>query len=264
MPAFGETRRLRSPEVEPALGSPWCGDYNISSEGSIERRAHKMVHACSDDIWLRQSSVAAMFAGMLILSGCSSGVGSSDNSLFSGSSSNYFFGFGERTAFASAGATDFDDADCPAIDVRAGASTLSVASPKISQPTANDLHHQLSFNQIARQCVVSGGTIVIKVGVQGRVILGPAGTPGSVSVPLRYAVVKEGIEPKTIITKFKRITINVGPDETNVLFKDIDDSLIFAMPPLVELQTYVVYVGFDDVGDKAEKKPPTKKVPARK
>ena len=42
-----------------------------------------------------------------------------------------------------------------------------------------------------------GNIVTIKVGVQGRVILGPAGRgPATIDVPVRFAVVREGVEPE--------------------------------------------------------------------
>jgi hypothetical protein len=103
---------------------------------------------------------------------------------------------------------------------------------------------------------VQGTTITIKVGVQGRVILGPMGSPGHVDVPLRYAVVREGPQPKTVVTKFKRISVTIAPTQTYVQFVDIEEGLNFPLPSKSELDAYVVYVGFDEIGDKNEKKPP--------
>ena len=40
----------------------------------------------------------------------------------------------------------------------------------------------------------------------------PMGGPGQVDVPLRYAVVREGPQPRTIVTKFKRIPVVVAPE----------------------------------------------------
>jgi len=48
---------------------------------------------------------------------------------------------------------------------------------KTSDPTAGDLRYQLSFGQTARECAVQGAIMIIKVGVQGRVILGPTPRP---------------------------------------------------------------------------------------
>jgi hypothetical protein len=101
---------------------------------------------------------------------------------------------------------------------------------------------------------VQGSVMTIKVGVQGRVILGPMGTPGQVDVPLRYAVVREGPQPKTIATKFKRLPVTVGPDQTHVQFVDVEEGLTFPVPSRSEVDAYVIYVGFDEIGDKNEKK----------
>ena len=93
----------------------------------------------------------------------------------------------------------------------------------------------------------------------------PGGRSGQVDVPLRYAVVREGVDPKTIVTKFRRFPVPMPPGETNVAFTDIEEDLSFPLPSLNELQAYVVYVGFDDVGDRsaASRSPRKKKLPAR-
>ncbi len=132
---------------------------------------------------------------------------------------------------------------------------------RTDQATAGDLRYQLSFGQTARECRVQDGTLTIKVGVQGRVILGPFGTPGSVDVPLRYAVVREGPEPRTVVTKFKRTGATIAPGQTHVQFVDVEDGLSFPLPPAADLSAYVVYIGFDEMGDQKEKKAPR---PAKK
>jgi|SRR5271165_3107826 len=154
--------------------------------------------------------------------------------------------------------------ECPGMDIRPGASTLNIAV-KPNQATAGDVRYQLSFGQTARECRVHDGIMSIKVGVEGRILLGPFGTPGSVDVPLRYAVVREGPEPKLIVTKFKRIRATIAPRKTHVKFLDIEGGLNFPLPSSAELAAYVVYVGFDEIGDKNEKKQTstTKKQAAR-
>jgi hypothetical protein len=140
---------------------------------------------------------------------------------------------------------------------------MNIAAKTTTDATAGDLRYQLSFGQTARECAVQGAIMIIKVGVQGRVILGPVGSPGKVEVPLRYAVVREGPQPKTAVTKFKRIAVTVAPGQTHVQFVDIEEGLSFPMPSKSELDAYVVYVGFDEIGDKNEKKLPAKKTATR-
>jgi len=193
-----------------------------------------------------------------MLSGCSlaSSVGSSDSSpSFASRFTSFFSGATPGVTQPHSPTPSAPDVECPGVDIRTGASTMNIAA-KAADATAGDLRYQLSFGQTARECAVQGATLIIKVGVQGRVILGPMGSPGQVEVPLRYAVVREGPQPKTVVTKFKRIAVTVAPGQTHVQFVDIEEGLAFPMPSKSELDAYVVYVGFDEIGDKNEKKPP--------
>jgi len=150
------------------------------------------------------------------------------------------------------------DYDCPSVEIRRGTGTLNVAA-KSGGATAGDLRYQLSLRNTARECLVQAGTMTVRVGVQGRIILGPFGGPGDVDIPVRYAIVREGTQPKTIVTKFKRFSAVVPPGETNVEFTDIEDGLTFPIPSDHELSAYIVYIGFDEVGDRNERKPAKKK-----
>ncbi len=201
-----------------------------------------------------------MVAAALMLSGCSSGATS--NGTAEPSLASRFPSLLSRPASpaaqAAAGGVAFNPDDCPSIDIRTGAGTLTLAT-KPTEASAADVRYQLTFSQLARQCTVSGSTLAIKAGVEGRIIVGPAGGPGPVDVPLRYAVVREGAEPKTIVTRFKRIPAEVPPGQTHILFSDVEDGLSFPIPPSDELVAYVVYVGFDSIGNAPEKKPVPKK-----
>jgi hypothetical protein len=209
-------------------------------------------------------SAAALLLGGMVLSGCSSAssVVSTDSSF--GSRFTSLFSSAKPGVTQPASPTpSAPEIECPGVDIRAGASTLNIAS-KSGAATAGDLRYQLSFRQTARECSVQGGMISVKVGVEGRVILGPMGGPGIVDVPLRYAVVQEGPQPKTIVTRFKRLPVTVA-DQTHVQFVDIEEGLVFPVPQGSELDAYVVYVGFDDLGDKTEKKAPkTAKKPTQR
>jgi hypothetical protein len=152
----------------------------------------------------------------------------------------------------------FNPNDCPPMEIRTGAGTLIIGG-KAPDSSPTDVRYQLTFGQLARQCFAVGSTLTVKAGVQGRIILGPVGGPGPVDVPLRYAIVSEGAEPKTIITKLKRLAVEVPPDQTNVVFSDIEEGLSIPLPSSAELSTYVVYVGYDNMAEAPEKKPPPKK-----
>jgi hypothetical protein len=189
----------------------------------------------------------------MMLSGCSTGVGSSDG-WFNNRITGLLTGATPGTSQPASPIESTPSYNCPGVDIRPGASTLNIAA-RSAQATAGDLRYQISFAQTARECIVTGDSMSIKVGVQGRIILGPMGGPGIVDVPLRYAVVREGPQPRTIATKFKRLPVTVPADQTHVPFLDVEERLAFPLPPGNEIDAYVIYVGFDDLGDKSEKKP---------
>jgi hypothetical protein len=194
---------------------------------------------------------AALVIAGAILTGCSSSDSTSSLPSLPGGVSNLLASSNPEPKLVGTPNASLDE-DCPTVDIRAGASTLSVAT-KTQQATAGDLRYQLTFTQTARQCALAGGTVRIRVGVEGRVIVGPAGAPSQVDVPVRYAVVREGIEPKTIATRFRRFPVAIPPGATNVPFTDIEEDLSFPLPSLVELQAYVLYVGFDELGDRGSR-----------
>jgi hypothetical protein len=136
------------------------------------------------------------------------------------------------------------DVDCPSIDIRQGASTMTVAPPT-RDPNAAGIKYQVSIARTARECAISGGTMTVKVGVQGRVVLGPAGGPGQLDVPIRYAVVQEGVEPRTIESKLHRHSVRIEPGQVNVPFTYVAEDLSFPLPGANALSAYVIYIGFD-------------------
>lgn len=169
------------------------------------------------------------------------------------------------TTTASAGSAGPEVPDyCPVVDVRQGAATLSVtgAAPKNPADAATmSLRYQGTIGQTARECLIASGNLTMKVGVQGRVILGPEGGPGEIEVPLRYALIQEGPEPKTIWTKLYRFPIMIGEGQASVPFTHVQEDIVVPRPKGVELENYVVYIGFDTLAIKppVAKNPPAKK-----
>jgi hypothetical protein len=154
------------------------------------------------------------------------------------------------------------DLDCPSVEVRQGASTYD-QSAQDNGSAALSLRYQASFLRFARECALHGGNVTLKVGVEGRVILGPAGTPGELTLPVRLAVVKEGINPQTVWTKFYLVPVTVPPGQDNVTFTHVEEDMTFPMPPGNQFDQYVVYAGFDPQSATPEpKKKPVR--PARK
>jgi len=213
---------------------------------------------------------AVALIAILGASGCSSlDIGSSSAPSDSSSSSSFtqrvknLFSSGnasgQEKVAATAPAGPDPNLDCPGVTVRSGAATLAVNTPG-AEPSATNLRFQATVAQTARECAVSGGNMTMKIGIQGRVILGPDGTPGKVEVPMRLALVREGIEPRTIWTKLYRVPVNIPAGESNVPFVQVEEGMSFPVPSSQDLEAYVVYVGFDPSALEPERpKRPAKK-----
>ena len=136
-----------------------------------------------------------------------------------------------------------DDLDCPQVTVRAGASTYAVgASGKPA--VGNDIRFQASITKMARECSRSSAGITARIGIQGRVIAGPAGAPASVEVPLRIAVVQGGVGEKVIASKAYRTTVAMS-EGGSVPFTFVAEDLAYPVPSAAAADNYMFYVGFD-------------------
>ena len=190
----------------------------------------------------------------LLLAGCgSSSLSSSLSSL------NVFDSNKATTGTAADGAAaNPSDIECPSVIVRTGASTLMIGdNSKANESGVMSLRYQGTIIRTARECNVTAGVVTMKVGIEGRIITGPAGGPGTVDVPLRVAVVQNGVTPKPIVSNFGKETVTVGQQVDRVAFTHIDENIVFPLPqPLGLIDSYVVFVGFDPLGAQPPKKKP--------
>jgi hypothetical protein len=142
---------------------------------------------------------------------------------------------------------------CPPVSIRAGASTYAVAAAG-KQPVGNDLRFQATITRTARQCTKNGDQITARIGIQGRVIAGPAGAPSSVTIPLRVAVVQGGVQEKTIATKAYQTTVSMSEDSSEP-FTLVAEDLVYPVPRGADGDSYIFYIGFDPQALAPEPKP---------
>ena len=149
---------------------------------------------------------------------------------------------------------DTGDLTCPPVSIRAGASTYAVGLPG-KQAVGNDLRFQATITKTARECSVNGGQITARIGIQGRIIAGPAGAPTTVQVPMRIAVVQAGVGEKVIATKAYQTTVNMTESGSEP-FTLVAEDLVYPVPPGATGDAYVFYIGFDPQALKPERPPP--------
>jgi hypothetical protein len=148
--------------------------------------------------------------------------------------------------------------DCPSVEYRQGAATWAVNGP-VAESAALSVRYQGSLMQTARECIVSGNNLIIKVGVQGRLVVGPAGSAGTVNVPLRYALVREGLHPQPLWSKLFMVPVTIPPGDLNLTWVHIEEEMTVPRPSNQDLESYVVYIGFDPDGATGAKPKPAPK-----
>lgn len=178
--------------------------------------------------------------------GSSSGGGSGPS--FSSRFSQLFGSNSQEASTTSAPSTqateNSSELTCPSVAIRFGASTLAVGLPG-KPASGNDLRYQGTITRTARDCNLAGGQVTARIGVMGRIIVGPAGAPPSVEVPMRVAVVQEGAPEKVIVTKLVRTMVELPPGEQNVEFSLVAEDVTYPTPTVAANDKYVFYVGFD-------------------
>ena len=121
------------------------------------------------------------------------------------------------------------------------------------------------FVRAARECRVTGNMVNIRIGIEGRVILGPAGGPGQVSIPLRYrAGHRDAQHLRSRSGRSFRSSMSMIPPQTaHVNFTHIAEDLTVPIPPAAELENWVIYIGFDPTGAQLQQRRPARRRGAR-
>jgi hypothetical protein len=239
------------------LGSPPLRCYNPAKDDGF---GPKIMTA-----FRTRKATSAATAALVVAIGCagfaapafaqsdSPSIGDRFKSLFGGSA-------GKDAPVVNPQEEQTPELNCPPVSIRAGASTYLVGEP--GKPAVGDaVRFQASITRTSRDCTINNGQITDRIGIQGRVIAGPAGAPATVEVPMRVAVVQGGVNEKTIATKAYRTTVTMN-EQGSTPFTIIADDVVYPAPPVAVGDAYIFYIGFDPQALTPEarpKAPPKKK-----
>lgn len=138
--------------------------------------------------------------------------------------------------------------DCPVIVAEDGAQMLRTPVGA----DAASVHHQVSIKNIAHECIVNGDQILIRVGVEGDAMLGPAGAPGSFGGTIRVAL-RQTKDDSIISSKNYRINAVIPAGGARADFRLLADPLTAPATGKPQ-EDYEILVGFTegaaDAGDK--------------
>ncbi|MGG7517299.1 hypothetical protein ACQ3G6_05355 [Allorhizobium undicola] len=187
---------------------------------------------------------AAALSLVAILSGCNtSGSGTGSGSFFGSSSTP-----AAQAAVAPAGAVV--QGICPQVGLRDGTAFYrTYAKPGSKDP--QDVVYQASLADTTRGCTRSETSLTIKVQAQGRMVAGPQGRPGTISTPIRVAVMEGDKVIYSELTPFSVTLASVDQPAQFLFSKDV------TVPGDISA-TAMVYVGFDEGPAKPTGKKPRK------
>jgi hypothetical protein len=135
---------------------------------------------------------------------------------------------------------------CPELDVlENGAGYRGNAGAGASAST-----YQASMTNRARECSFRGNQVVIRVGVEGRLLLGPNGKPGTYSVPVRIVVKRR---QDVVTQKFARVSVTVPSSDTQAEFSYVEENLTLPITENDPGDEYDILVGFDGSGGQSQK-----------
>jgi hypothetical protein len=142
----------------------------------------------------------------------------------------------------------FAPVKCPEIGIQDGTADDRVYASSDDQSNAN-VRYQFSIANFARDCQVIDKQYQMKIGVEGRVLIGPAGAPGTFDAPIRVAIISR-TDGSAAISKLYQVPAVVGPGQTGGPFTLVTEPLSVPVTGAYSDQDYEIKIGFDSTANK--------------
>ena len=187
--------------------------------------------------------------GALALSGCGGTAGFAPPGESVGTTLGNLVAFNKlKLAAAPKPKPEEAEIQCPTIEVLDG--TSSARTYAGADQTNSAVKTQFSMGDVVRECSKAGDRLVLKVGVEGRALIGPAGAPGSFAAPVRIAV-RNDDDRKVVTSKFYSVPVTVQQGESQADFALVSDPIEVPFTKAHADETYTILVGFDTNGQPA-------------
>jgi hypothetical protein len=128
---------------------------------------------------------------------------------------------------------------CPKVQLREGTASFTTYA-KGGQGDPAKIVYQSSIADVTRSCSRAGGVLTLKVAVAGRVVTGPAGGPGTVTMPIRVAVLRG---EEVLYSELHKHPVAVGEGSGAVQFLFANPDITMPIPADGSLQ---VFAGYDE------------------
>jgi hypothetical protein len=112
---------------------------------------------------------------------------------------------------------------CPAVTIAPGGAAINAYSGGAAGGPET-LRSQLSITNVARECTGrADGSIAVKVGVEGRALVGVAGAAGRFDAPLRFAIKRRD---QVLASATRRAAVALTAGETQGSFAVVEEGLV--------------------------------------
>jgi hypothetical protein len=140
-------------------------------------------------------------------------------------------------------------------DAEAAAAAQTAPDGTIVDPNKDPtkIIYQASISDVSRDCSRANGQLTMKVGVAGKIVPGPMFTPGTITMPIRIAVM-HGTD--VLYSQIHPYQIQVSDPSTATQFVFTDSNVVVPEP---SAKDYQVYAGYDETAPAAADKKSGKK-----
>jgi hypothetical protein len=140
---------------------------------------------------------------------------------------------------------------CPYVDVREGTETLRTFDAGATGDEQR-LRWQATISETARECRSFTNEVNYVVGASGRVVSGPAGAAGNLTLPVRIVVLRGNEE--VLFSRVQPVQVTLPAGGSAPFSIVVDDIRVRreASDPLANVQ---IYVGFDPQSERPQRQP---------
>jgi hypothetical protein len=105
-----------------------------------------------------------------------------------------------------------------------------------------DIVHRGEITKLARECQIFGDRVTVRYGFAGRVLLGPKGKPGQVTMPIS---IKVADADRKVLANDKASVSTIVPTENPVGYFSMVKEITFPMTMGMRPEDYKVFVAFE-------------------
>ena len=129
---------------------------------------------------------------------------------------------------------------CPIVTVASADQTLTVYAEGAND--ALSIMHRGEISKTARECRIQPGSVTVKYGFAGRVLLGPKGAPGIISMPLMATLVDQAGQP--LQTQPVSVQVEINPAQPIGYFSTVQ-TIQFLLQPGQRPADFKLAIAFD-------------------